>query len=57
MPLYWPLSTLAAIAALFELAVRPHYWAKTKHGVSARARVAFTSREQRAKAAPIRQSA
>lgn len=38
MPLYWPLSTIAALRALFELAFRPHHWSKTEHGVSARRR-------------------
>jgi len=37
MPLYWPLATIAAFSALFDLVLRPHYWAKTVHGVSARA--------------------
>jgi glycosyltransferase XagB len=36
MPLYWPLSTLAAVRAVFELFLRPHYWSKTTHGVSPR---------------------
>jgi cellulose synthase/poly-beta-1,6-N-acetylglucosamine synthase-like glycosyltransferase len=36
MPLYWPLSTLAALWALFEFVFRPHYWSKTAHGVSLR---------------------
>lgn len=36
MPLYWPLASIAAYRALFELIVRPHYWAKTMHGVSKR---------------------
>jgi cellulose synthase/poly-beta-1,6-N-acetylglucosamine synthase-like glycosyltransferase len=36
MPLYWPLTSLAAILALIELARRPHFWAKTEHGLSAR---------------------
>jgi len=31
MPLYWPLSTVAATRALVELAFAPHYWAKTDH--------------------------
>ena len=34
MPLYWPLSTIAAFRALIELITRPHHWAKTEHGVS-----------------------
>lgn len=36
MPLYWPLASIAAYRALFELIFRPHYWSKTKHGISAR---------------------
>ena len=32
MPLYWPLSSVAALWAVAELIVRPHYWAKTDHG-------------------------
>lgn len=36
MPLYWPLTSIAALRALFELALRPHRWAKTTHGVSPR---------------------
>jgi len=30
-PLYWPLHTLAAYRALWELAERPFFWAKTPH--------------------------
>ena len=36
MPLYWPLASLAAYRALFELFWRPHYWAKTDHGLCPR---------------------
>ncbi|MGE0597517.1 MAG: hypothetical protein AB7P07_14230, partial [Hyphomonadaceae bacterium] len=36
MPLYWPLATFAALGAVFALIVRPHFWAKTEHGLSAR---------------------
>ena len=36
MPFYWPLTSIAAVRALFEFAFRPHHWAKTAHGVSAR---------------------
>ncbi|MFQ5437847.1 MAG: glycosyltransferase family 2 protein, partial [Paracoccaceae bacterium] len=32
MPIYWPLATLAAYKALFEVIVKPHYWDKTSHG-------------------------
>jgi cellulose synthase/poly-beta-1,6-N-acetylglucosamine synthase-like glycosyltransferase len=40
MPFYWPLATIAAWCALFELVFRPHHWAKTTHGVSVRAQQA-----------------
>lgn len=36
MPLYWPLSTFAAVWAVGEIIVRPHHWAKTDHGRSRR---------------------
>lgn len=36
MPLYWPLSFVAAVRALLELIARPHYWAKTEHGLTPR---------------------
>ncbi len=36
MPLYWPLSTIAALMAAMDFAFRPHYWAKTEHGLSKR---------------------
>lgn len=36
MPLYWPLSTLAALMAIVELLFLPHYWAKTAHGLTRR---------------------
>ena len=47
MPFYWPLATIAAWRAFFELIFRPHHWAKTTHGLSPRAAVRF-SREERA---------
>lgn len=34
MPLYWPLQSLAAVRALYQLATRPYFWDKTEHGVS-----------------------
>jgi hypothetical protein len=33
LPLYYAMICLATWAALFDLAIRPHYWAKTEHGV------------------------
>ncbi|MBI1186499.1 MAG: glycosyltransferase [Alphaproteobacteria bacterium] len=38
MPLYWPLASIAAAHALYELVVRPHHWAKTEHGLARRRR-------------------
>jgi glycosyltransferase XagB len=35
-PFYWFLHSVACIRAFWELAFRPHYWAKTTHGVSRR---------------------
>ncbi|WP_300527317.1 glycosyltransferase family 2 protein [Maricaulis sp.] len=32
MPLYWPLQTIAALRAVWELIDRPFYWDKTEHG-------------------------
>ena len=32
MPLYWPLQSIAALRAVWELIVRPFYWDKTEHG-------------------------
>jgi glycosyltransferase XagB len=33
-PFYWVLLSIGAWAGLFSLIRRPHYWAKTEHGVS-----------------------
>lgn len=33
MKLYYPLASLAAYKAVFELATRPFYWDKTTHGL------------------------
>lgn len=41
MPFYWPLASLAAYRAAFELILRPHHWAKTAHGLSRRQRYSF----------------
>ncbi len=59
MPFYWALSTIAALAAVFDLLLRPHHWAKTTHGVSPRSRFRFAQPIPRAPAitAPIAKSA
>jgi hypothetical protein len=31
LPLYWLLITVACVLAIGQLALRPHYWAKTPH--------------------------
>ncbi len=33
VPLYWLIGSIAAMMALYELIVRPHYWQKTIHGL------------------------
>jgi glycosyltransferase XagB len=37
---YWPLLSLAMIRALWEIGSRPHFWAKTPHGLNARRKIA-----------------
>ena len=32
LPFYWLLHSFAAVRALAELLLRPHFWAKTEHG-------------------------
>ncbi len=34
MPLYWPLGTIAAYKAVYELIAKPFFWDKTCHGLS-----------------------
>ncbi len=53
MPLYWPLSSLAAYRALFELIFRPHHWSKTQHGVSVRKRYSVPAPAKRHVSAPM----
>ena len=36
LPLYWPLLSLAAWRALFQLYSAPHFWEKTPHGSAKR---------------------
>jgi cellulose synthase/poly-beta-1,6-N-acetylglucosamine synthase-like glycosyltransferase len=36
MPFYWPLASIAGVLAVIELIARPHYWAKTSHGLTPR---------------------
>ncbi|OYX14895.1 MAG: hypothetical protein B7Z15_02370, partial [Rhizobiales bacterium 32-66-8] len=37
LPLYWGLQSLAAWRAVPDLAMDPHRWDKTEHGIAARA--------------------
>jgi cellulose synthase/poly-beta-1,6-N-acetylglucosamine synthase-like glycosyltransferase len=37
MPVYWALASLAGYIALYQLVFKPHYWAKTLHGLHLRA--------------------
>ncbi|MCA8869853.1 MAG: glycosyltransferase [Rhodobacteraceae bacterium] len=34
MPFYWPLGSIAAYKAVYELLLAPFYWDKTSHGIS-----------------------
>lgn len=36
MPFYWPLASIAAWRAGYEILAKPHHWSKTRHGVSPR---------------------
>ena len=36
LPLYWPLLSFALLKALVQMSIRPHFWAKTPHGLQAR---------------------
>ena len=36
LPVYWWLHSLALVLAVIDLVRRPHFWAKTEHGVSQR---------------------
>lgn len=47
MPAYWPLATIAALRAFFDLMLRPHHWAKTAHGLSRRHRMRAYAAPQR----------
>jgi hypothetical protein len=31
---YWPLQSWTMLRALVEMKLKPHFWAKTQHGVS-----------------------
>jgi cellulose synthase/poly-beta-1,6-N-acetylglucosamine synthase-like glycosyltransferase len=43
MPFYWPLQTVAALRALWQLINDPYYWDKTEHGISTATQTACTS--------------
>jgi cellulose synthase/poly-beta-1,6-N-acetylglucosamine synthase-like glycosyltransferase len=47
LPFYWLLTAWALAVGLADLAVRPHRWAKTAHGVVARAEGAPADRDPR----------
>ncbi|HYE22140.1 MAG TPA: glycosyltransferase, partial [Verrucomicrobiae bacterium] len=36
VPVYWFMASLAAVIALYQLIVKPHYWEKTNHGLHLR---------------------
>jgi cellulose synthase/poly-beta-1,6-N-acetylglucosamine synthase-like glycosyltransferase len=43
MPFYWPLQTVAAFRALWQLLNNPYYWDKTEHGISTATQAVCTS--------------
>ena len=47
LPFYWLLTAWALAVGLADLAARPHRWAKTAHGVVARAEGAPADRDPR----------
>ncbi len=51
-PLYWVLSSFAALIALWQLTYKPHYWEKTDHILSEEAATARTRTLLSLKAAP-----
>jgi glycosyltransferase XagB len=46
LPIYYLLVSAATWVAMLDLALRPHYWAKTTHGRSRQAQAPVTSRTQ-----------
>jgi hypothetical protein len=34
LPFYWLLHSIATVRAAYELLTRPHFWAKTRHGLT-----------------------
>jgi cellulose synthase/poly-beta-1,6-N-acetylglucosamine synthase-like glycosyltransferase len=63
LPVYWLLMSVAACKGLYQLATRPHYWEKTRHGLhlkdrKATANVIAISQEmvQAAASAPTEQA-
>ncbi len=41
VPLYWLMVSIAALMALYQLIVKPHYWEKTNHGLHIKKNAAF----------------
>jgi len=50
IPIYWLLMSMAALYALFELLVKPHYWQKTVHGLHLKGKHASSGASSRAAA-------
>jgi cellulose synthase/poly-beta-1,6-N-acetylglucosamine synthase-like glycosyltransferase len=48
IPIYWLLMSMAALYALFELLVKPHYWQKTVHGLHLKGKQAAPALTSRA---------
>src|SRR6266566_4843042 len=53
IPGYWLLMSIAAMLALFELMVKPHYWQKTVHGLHLKGKQASTVMESQLAASAV----
>lgn len=51
VPIYWLMTSVAAIVALYQLIVKPHFWEKTHHGLHL-AKESLASASQQASYAP-----
>jgi cellulose synthase/poly-beta-1,6-N-acetylglucosamine synthase-like glycosyltransferase len=47
-PLYWVLTSIAALLALWELLVKPHHWHKTMHGLHLKGKQVIVERTEQA---------
>lgn len=55
VPIYWLMASVAAVIALYQLIVKPHYWEKTIHGLHLDKTVARVDEVKEAVAAEIKE--